>query len=109
MYPCLGCGSVGGIGGDLRLSCVMYLCPTPPSIYLPIPYTPTHPLTYHFIHTFHHLHIHAKYINIQLMIDVVMCVLYVSFGSNVHPEPLGALPCVVQCSVYFGVEIALIF
>ena len=29
-----------------------------------------------------------------------MCVLYVSFGSKV--EPLGALPCVVQCCLYLG-------
>ena len=31
-----------------------------------------------------------------------MCVLYVSFGSKVRPEPLGALPWVVLCCLLLG-------
>ena len=32
-----------------------------------------------------------------------MCVLYVSYGFKVQdPEPLGALPCVVQCCLFLG-------
>ena len=31
-----------------------------------------------------------------------MCVLYVSFGSKVKPEPLGALPWVVLCYLLLG-------
>ena len=30
-----------------------------------------------------------------------MCVLYVSFGSKVRPRILGALPCIVQCCLFF--------
>ena len=39
---------------------------------------------------------------------VWMCVLYASFGSKVRPEPLGALPWVVHCCVFY-VQIARIF
>ena len=31
-----------------------------------------------------------------------MCVLYVNFGSKGSTEPLGVLPCVVQCCLYLG-------
>ena len=31
-----------------------------------------------------------------------VCVLYVSFGSKVSPEALGALPWVVHCCVFLG-------
>ena len=31
-----------------------------------------------------------------------MCVLYVGFGSKVRPEPLGALPWVVQYFLFRG-------
>ena len=31
-----------------------------------------------------------------------MCMLYVSSGSKVRPRSLGALPCVVQCSLFLG-------
>ena len=32
--------------------------------------------------------------------NVVNVLLYVSFGSKVRPEPLDALPCVVQCCLF---------